>query len=98
MPRFMIEVPHEAEAIACARAVKILLQTGSHYLTHADWGCRDGVHKAWIVVEAETKEAARGVLPPAYRRAATVTQLNTFSLAEIDELLRHHGVSEEPTR
>jgi hypothetical protein len=98
MPRFMIEVPHEAEAIACARAVKILLQTGSHYLTHADWGCRDGVHKAWIVVEAETKETARGVLPPAYRRSATVTQLNTFSLAEIDELLRHHGVSEEPTR
>lgn len=90
MPRFMIEVPHEAGKIACARAVKILLQTGSHYLTHADWGCRDGVHKAWIVVETESKDAARGVLPPAYRSVAMVTQLNTFSLAEVDDLLGHH--------
>jgi hypothetical protein len=38
MPRFLIEVPHEAEKIACARAVRVLLQAGSHYLTHADIG------------------------------------------------------------
>jgi hypothetical protein len=46
MPRFLIEVPHEATARECALAVKILLTAGSHYLTHADFGCRDGEHKA----------------------------------------------------
>ena len=56
MARFLIEVPHEAEKIACARAIQILLNTGSHFLTNADFGCLDGVHKAWIVVEMDTKE------------------------------------------
>ena len=51
MARFLIEVPHEAEKIACARAVQILLTTGSNFLTHADFVCLDGEHKAWIIVE-----------------------------------------------
>jgi hypothetical protein len=90
MARFMIEVPHEAETIACARVVKVFHETGSHFLTNADWGCLDGVHKAWIVLEAENKEEARYVLPPAYRPQATITRLNKFTIEEIDELLKHH--------
>ena len=38
MTRFLIEVPHEAERVACARVVEVFLKTGSHFLTHADWG------------------------------------------------------------
>jgi hypothetical protein len=38
MARFLIEVPHKAEPVACTRAVQIFLNTGSHFLTHADWG------------------------------------------------------------
>lgn len=50
MPRFLSEVPHESEVVACARAAKVLPETGSHFLTHADFGCCDDVHKAWIVL------------------------------------------------
>jgi hypothetical protein len=90
MARFLIEVPHEAEPVACARAVEIFLKTGSHFLTHADWGCRDGEHNAWIIVEVENKDEARSTLPPALRPQAKITQLNYFSLQEIDEILYHH--------
>ena len=90
MPRFLLEVPHEAESIACARAVQVLLQTGSHFLTHADFGCRDGDHRAWIVLEASSKEEARNALPPAYRGTARIVGLNKFTIEEIDELLTHH--------
>lgn len=90
MPRFLIEVPHEAEKIACARAIKILQSTGSHYLTNADYGCHDGVHKGWITVEAENKQAARAILPVVYREQATIVELNKFGLEEIDDLLRRH--------
>jgi hypothetical protein len=38
MARFLVEVPHESGVVACARANKILLETGSHFLTHADFG------------------------------------------------------------
>ena len=90
MGRFFIEVEHEAEEIACARAVKILLNTGSHFLTHADFGCNDGVHKAWIIIEAENKEAAKAIIPTDVRSKAKIVQLNKFSMEEIDEILKYH--------
>ena len=91
MARFMIEVPHEAEERACIRAVKILLESGSHFLTKADFGCKDGVHKAWIIVEVDDKHAAQMILPPAYRSQANIVELNYFSIEELDELQKFHS-------
>lgn len=90
MARFLIEVPHEAETVACVRAVQILLRGGSHFLTHADYGCMDGEHKAWIIVEVDSKEEARRILPPLYRPQAKIVQLNWFTLEQIDEIMRSH--------
>jgi hypothetical protein len=90
MARFLIEVPHEEEFFACAKAVRILLSTGSHFLTHADWGCYDGEHKGWVIVDVDSKAEARSILPPEVRSAAKIVQLNKFTLEEIDELTNHH--------
>jgi hypothetical protein len=90
MARYLIEVPHAEEHVACAEVVEIFLKTGSHFLSHADWGCKDGEHKAWITVDVETKDDARRILPPAFRNQAKIIQLNYFTLDEIDEILRHH--------
>lgn len=92
MSRFLIEVPHEAEGRACALAAKILLSTGSHYLSHADFGCFDGEHKAWVIIEAESREDARFLVPSVYRHLAKIVQLNKFSLAQLDDILEHHKV------
>jgi hypothetical protein len=90
MPRFLLEVPHEAEPQACLLALKLLLSTGSHYLTQADFGCFDGEHKGWITVEAENKAEARCVLPPVYRAQAKVVQVDKFTLEEVDRLIQQH--------
>ena len=90
MDRFLIEVPHEEEVVACARAVEILLKTGSHFLSNAEWGCTDGEHKGWIIVETENKQQARNMLPPAYRNQAKIVRLNKFTLEQIEEILSHH--------
>jgi len=90
MARFLIEVPHEAELVACARVIEIFLKTGSHFLTHADWGCRDGEHKAWIITEVNSKEEARSILPPALRSQAKIVRLSSFTLEEIGAILRDH--------
>ncbi len=90
MPRFFIEVAHEAEQLACANAINILFKTGSHFLTHADFGCLDGDHKAWITVDVANKEAARAILPPDYRSKAKIVQLNKFTLEEIEEIIKSH--------
>jgi hypothetical protein len=90
MPRFHIEVPHEPETIACARAAEVFLKSGSHFLARADWGCKDGVHKAWFVVDVANKDEARMIVPVAFRNHAQIVQLNCFTIEEIDELLRYH--------
>lgn len=92
MARFLIEVPHEADAVACTRAVEILLRTGSHFFTHADFGCFDGDHRAWIIVDVESKEEARATVPVPYRAHAKVVKLNAFTLEQIEELKRKHNV------
>jgi hypothetical protein len=87
MPRFLIEVPHEAEQLACARIVQIFLSTGSHYMTNADWGCMDGEHTAWIIVEVDSKEQARSILPPAFRSKAKIIALNKFTIEQINDFI-----------
>jgi len=88
--RFLIEVSHEATKVACARAVEVFLKTGSHFFTHADWGCKDGVHKGWILVEVDSRDEARAIVPPVFRSQAKVVQLNAFSMEEIEDILRQH--------
>jgi len=90
MPRFLIEVSHEADLLACAKVVQIFLSTGSHFLSHADWGCMDGEHKAWIIADCANKEEARSILPPTFRAQAKIVQLNFFTMKEIEGILRYH--------
>jgi hypothetical protein len=59
-------------------------------VTHADWGCRDGDHKAWIIIEADNKDEARQIVPVAFRPRAKITGLNKFTVEEIDAILREH--------
>ena len=88
--RFLIEVPHEASTVACARVVDVFLKSGSHYLSRADWGCRDGDHKSWMIVDVDSKDEARRILPPAFRTIAKIVQLNYFTVDEIEDILREH--------
>ncbi|MBD3341876.1 MAG: hypothetical protein GF353_22415 [Candidatus Lokiarchaeota archaeon] len=97
MPRFLIEVPHEEDRIACAQAVKVFLSTGSHFLTNADWGCYDGEHKAWIFIETDSKEDAQSILPSAFRSRAKVTQLGKFTMEEADNILMQHHKNKTET-
>lgn len=88
--RFLIEVPHEGTTLACARAVEVFLSSGSHFLSHADWGCKDGEHKAWIVVDVDGRDEARAIVPPLYRSQARIVRLNHFTLDDLEGLLPHH--------
>ena len=91
MHKFLVEVPHGSSQQACQRAIDTFNRTGSHFLTHAEWGCKDQVHKAWMIVDMDTKEEARNIVPPDYRGDATVVQLTRFTPRHLDETLRAHG-------
>jgi hypothetical protein len=90
MKRFLIEIPHDADKQACDHAIQVFQQSGSHFLTHAGWGCTDGEHKAWIIVDVESKEDARFIIPPYFRPDAKITQLVTFTFKDLQEPEKFH--------
>jgi hypothetical protein len=90
MTRFFIEVPHDEDEASCVQVVNVFLNSGSHFLTHADWGCMDGEHKAWFILEAESKEEAMHVVPPAFRHEARIVALNKFTKEEMNEIVNQH--------
>jgi hypothetical protein len=93
MPKFLVEVPHGESKEACERAVAVFLATGSHFVVNADWGCADNVHKAWIIADLDSKQEAVNLLPPAFRKDATVVLLENYSPADAEEILKKHSGS-----
>jgi len=94
VPKFLIEVPHDSDVVECSRAVQVFLSTGSHFLSNAEWGCMDGVHIAWMIVEVESKAEALGIVPPAFRQGTRIVGLNRFSLPKIEAFLARHARKE----
>lgn len=91
MEKFLIEVPHAGDKASCMRAIQVFLSSGSHFVTNAEWGCMDGEHKAWLMVEVENKEDALRILPSAYRRDAKITRILKFTRKDMEEsVLKHH--------
>ena len=88
MSRYLIELEHEADLEACKRAVNVILTSGSHFLTNAEWGCEDNVHKCWIIVDLSSKDEARAILPPVYRKEAVITKIKRYSLNKMNRAIK----------
>ncbi len=85
MKRFIV-ISHHTEA-DCARALKEVTAMG--YLTHFDWGCKDGAHTGWAILEADDRGEALMSVPTFLRNQATVIQLTRFEPEMIEEM--HKG-------
>jgi hypothetical protein len=79
MDRFLIISPHTEKD--CSDALKQVLYTG--YITHFDWGCADGEHTGWAIIEAKDAKEATMVVPPTQRSNAKALRLNKFSPEQI---------------
>ena len=90
MEKYLVEVNHSPDKIECLRTIQIFLSSGSHFLTHADWGCMDGEHKAWFIIEVNNKDEALMIVPSFYRKDTKITKLARFSLADVQNLLMQH--------
>lgn len=79
MERFLVESSHSAHD--CVLAVKLVYSAG--YINNFDWGCYDGVHTGWAVIEAENAAQALGVVPAVLRDKARAVKLNKFDATSI---------------
>jgi len=91
MPKFFIEVPHSDDQIACAKAIQVFLQSGSHYLTNAEWGCEDGDHCGMMIIEIDSKSDAMNIIPPAYRADSRVVELRRYSPELVQSVIDGHS-------
>ncbi len=87
MPRYLIELPHEDEHDACVKALRALEQIGSHFVTHADWGCEAGIHCGWMIVELNSRNEVMQLVPPELRQEARIVKLNRFTREKIASLI-----------
>jgi hypothetical protein len=82
MKRFIVISHHTGED--CIKALKEALAIG--YLTHFDWGCKDGVHTGWAVLDAEDKAQAIMSVPTFLRGQAQVVQLTKFQPEKVEAM------------
>jgi hypothetical protein len=78
MERFMIESPHSVED--CDQVVRDLHAAG--YLHHFEWGCKENEHTAWAIVDAESVEHAKQIVPWYVREKARIVRLVKFEIAD----------------
>ena len=80
MERFLVISPH-TEA-TCRMAIQEVMSAG--YITHFDWGCKDGDHTGWAIIEADNAREALMVVPPAQRSSARAVRLAKFSVHDVE--------------
>lgn len=82
MDRYLVIIPHTLED--CVHALKQIEAVGT--ITHFDWGCKDGEHTGWAIVEADTKSEAMMTVPTLQRTRANVVKLTKFNPEDIRAL------------
>ena len=79
MDRYLVVSPHTEGD--CTKALQLVEATG--YITHFDWGCKDGVHTGWAIVEADNRSEAVMSVPSLVRPMAHAVKLTKFSPDEV---------------
>jgi hypothetical protein len=74
MYRYLIESPHKPEE--CDNIVQEVHNAG--YLHFFDWGCHEGVHTGWAIVEAENMEHAKQIVPWMVRDDARIVKVEKY--------------------
>ncbi len=73
MDRYLVVIPHTMED--CLRSLQQIEAIGM--ITHFDWGCKDGDHTGWAIIEA---------VPTFQRNKAQAIKLTRFDPEDIRKM------------
>ena len=82
MDRYLVETPHNGSE--CHKIYNQVMAQG--YIAHFDWGCDDGEHCGWAIVEAENHSMALMSVPPLLRDNARAIRLVKVSTEDIEAM------------
>jgi len=84
MTKYLISSRHEPAD--CGRALDEVLAKGSGILDKFVYGCREGDHTAYALVEVKTLSDALAMVPGFLQESACITKVEKFTPAEIKSL------------
>ena len=87
MATFLIESQHSARV--CPWVLRPILRQGADAVEEYQWGCRDGVHVGWRILEADSKFDVLATIPKVLRPQTRIVQLNRFTPGDL--LVFHEG-------
>lgn len=76
MDTYLVISNHTAED--CTKAIEYFMAYHTGYLTKFEWGCLDHDHNAYAMIEAESHEHAKMVVPPLFRDKTKIIKLTRF--------------------
>jgi hypothetical protein len=82
--RYLIEATHTPAD--CLAVLDTMAEQDKKLLAKTDWGCMSGDHTGYVVVEADSEQAARALLPEKMRASAKVIKVSKFTPKEIAAL------------
>jgi hypothetical protein len=74
MPKYLVEAPHDE--LNCELIVGQVYAMG--FLHNFDWGCESGVHCGWAMIDADSENDAKLVVPSVARPDARAIRLVKF--------------------
>jgi hypothetical protein len=80
MLKYLVESPHNPED--CDKIIQEIHAAG--YLHHFEWGCHDGVHTGWAILESDSVEHAKQIVPWMVRDRARIVRLEKFEVVDPD--------------
>jgi len=84
MSRFLIASRHSDDE--CMRAMDATLANGTGVLDKFVFGCREGDHTAYAIVDSKSLSDALALVPDFLQENACVTKVEKFTPAEIRSL------------
>ena len=93
MPTFLIEIPHSENTFECNQVIKLFVESGSHLLPNAQWGCKSGAHKCWFLSDFENKEEVLQIIPPFLRHSADIIEVVKFTKKNMERFGNSGGKS-----
>ncbi len=84
MARYLIASKHDPEE--CVRALDAELAKGSGILDKFVFGCKEGDHTGYAIVESKNLSDALSLVPDFLQEMACITRVDKFSPADIKAL------------
>lgn len=81
MAEFMIQVPHTPQE--CNQVSESFTEKDRSFLGKLRWGCQSGEHNAWAMLQADSEDEVRNMIPDAIKQRVKITRVREMSLEQI---------------